>query len=764
VTSSRPSFLPQAAFILIPILLLAALASKALLDDERQILSDARNEAQVLAPRVADSLDYAIHAQANINLKSAQTWRLRLLSTLLSDDRLAWETCGSAFLIGQSESSADWAKVWPDAKLTNELPSLIPPNSTLGPPHILLWSSKSARSPQDPPPTILPSVPPPWLASLSPTEFSHWKSLLLRAQASASASDSSLVAELETLASHTTSKELAANATLEAMVLRKASINEWFSFLQQNGRTLSDSGIPIAVRGTIQTIQAWNSSPESPTQSLLIALLRTLLRDSSAFDSQLIAHARHQSLSKLEQLAPNLDLLDELVLQQNRSRRMFTNLPHSLTHPASHRYSWLTDPDGPCLSYSFQFGDPNQPTIPPQPQPAAQSPSQPVPPIDHPESLVHVAVLIPHSTLREIAENVRTSVRLPNWAGVSILLHGQRLNFNADGVDLATAESSFSPPLYNPNRPPLKSAPLSATITLADPSALLVQVHRRQLIYGLLILGVVAAAALGLFHAKRSFSKQLQLAEMKSGFVSSVSHELRTPIASIRLLAEGLEQGVTSHPQQQKEFLRLIVQECRRLSGLIENVLDYARIEQSRKEYEFEPLDPIRLVSDTVRIMTPCADLAQVRLESILPPSQESTPQPSWDGSAIQQLLINLIDNAIKHSPPQSIVRVSLVFPDITHPDHPPTSNAHIQLCVQDQGAGIPITEQARIFDQFYRRGSELRRETRGIGIGLTLARHTAEAHGGSITVQSAPGKGSTFVVSLPIAPPATQSRPPRRS
>ena len=123
-----------------------------------------------------------------------------------------------------------------------------------------------------------------------------------------------------------------------------------------------------------------------------------------------------------------------------------------------------------------------------------------------------------------------------------------------------------------------------------------------------------AAALIGLLAAWRAFRQQLQLNELKSNFVSSVSHELRAPIASVRLMAENLEGGKIPEPRKQKEYFGFIVQECRRLSALIENVLDFSRIEQGRKQYEFEPTDVVALVRTTVKLMEPNAAEKGVRL------------------------------------------------------------------------------------------------------------------------------------------------------
>src|SRR5205807_6683758 len=132
----------------------------------------------------------------------------------------------------------------------------------------------------------------------------------------------------------------------------------------------------------------------------------------------------------------------------------------------------------------------------------------------------------------------------------------------------------------------------------------------------------------------------------------SVSHELRAPIASVRLLAESLERGTVQETGKQKEYFRFIGQECRRLSALIENVLDFSRIEQGRKQYEFEPTDLVALTQETVKGMETYAAERQIKLVLAIPEAQPiGGASLLLDGKAIQQALVNLVDNAIKHSP-----------------------------------------------------------------------------------------------------------------
>jgi signal transduction histidine kinase len=305
---------------------------------------------------------------------------------------------------------------------------------------------------------------------------------------------------------------------------------------------------------------------------------------------------------------------------------------------------------------------------------------------------------------------------------------------------------------------------LRVNVHLTNPAALFENQRSRAMAFGLLIATSAAAALMGLFAAWSAFNRQLRLNEMKSNFVSSVSHELRAPIASVRLLAESLERGKISEPAKQNEYFRFIGQECRRLSALIENVLDFSRIEQGRKQYDFEPTNVTALVDQTVKLMESYAAEKGVRLET----SHIQHPTPNIelnvDGRALQQALVNLIDNAIKHSPRDATVTVSLATAN-ADPESPiedegrgrgadETSRithhaSRIHLSVTDSGPGIPASEQEKIFERFYRLGSELRRETPGVGIGLSIVKHVVEAHGGRVRVQSEVGKGSRFTIEL---------------
>jgi signal transduction histidine kinase len=303
--------------------------------------------------------------------------------------------------------------------------------------------------------------------------------------------------------------------------------------------------------------------------------------------------------------------------------------------------------------------------------------------------------------------------------------------------------------------------PVRVSVGLIDPDHYFASVQRRQVILGSLVALAVAGGFLAAWILRRSMLKQLSLNEQKSNFVSSVSHELRAPIASVRLMAESLERGNVTEPAKQREYFHFIGQECRRLSALIANVLDFARIEQGRKQYEFEPTDLRKLVEATVQLMEPYAEEKGISLKSEI---RNPKSEIEVDGHAIQQALVNLIDNAIKHSAAGQAVTVSLEARSAERG----TRNAGsapinhqlstINLSVSDSGPGIPPAEHEKIFERFYRLGSELRRETQGIGIGLSIVRHIVEAHGGRVLVESKVGQGSRFTIELPVDKPETRN------
>lgn len=260
---------------------------------------------------------------------------------------------------------------------------------------------------------------------------------------------------------------------------------------------------------------------------------------------------------------------------------------------------------------------------------------------------------------------------------------------------------------------------LTGEIILADYDLLREKVAERTRPVARLIAIAAFTALVGWFAAWRAFSKQRRLAAMKDNFVSAVSHELKAPVAAIGLMAEEMQNGAGKNESKRKEYTRLIAGECARLGSLVDNVLDYARIEQGRDCFELEDTDVGDLVRAAVELMRPAASARGMSIELDAPSSGEL--EAVVDARAIGRALINLLDNAIKYGPEGMPVRVTIAR----------IGEGGVRIVVTDHGKPIPRSERERIFERFYRCGSELTRETEGVGIGLSLVRHISRAHGG---------------------------------
>jgi signal transduction histidine kinase len=253
-----------------------------------------------------------------------------------------------------------------------------------------------------------------------------------------------------------------------------------------------------------------------------------------------------------------------------------------------------------------------------------------------------------------------------------------------------------------------------------------------------LALGIVSLLLVGgLALTYRSVSKEVALARLKSDFVSNVSHELRTPLALIRLYAETLELGRVKARDKVEEYYRIIRTESERLTALINNILDFSRIEAGRKEYEFRQTDLAELVTNTLETYRDQIDQQGFTFEQNIDPE---IPAVRVDREAIARSLVNLLNNALKYSDREKFVGVKLYRTD-----------GVLKLEVADRGIGIARNEQSKIFEKFYRASDPLVHNTKGSGLGLSLVRHIAHAHGGDVEVQSIPGKGSTFTLTLPL-------------
>jgi len=262
-------------------------------------------------------------------------------------------------------------------------------------------------------------------------------------------------------------------------------------------------------------------------------------------------------------------------------------------------------------------------------------------------------------------------------------------------------------------------------------------VRREMRLYGAVLLGIAIMILSGIVMTLRAATHEAETVRLRSDFVSNVTHELKTPLSLIRLFGETMESDQWTDDGKRREFSRIIARESRRLTYLIDNVLDFSKIDSGRREYVFEKGDLVKVISDTLEAYRFYLRDRGFEFDISLPPSPVLI---SMDEDAIGQVLLNLLNNAEKYSGEQKYIGVKMAL----HEDQ-------VLITVEDKGPGIPPSDLKHIFEKFYRGGSGPAREVQGCGLGLTIVKSTIEGHGGHIRVESDLGRGSRFIITLPL-------------
>ena len=277
--------------------------------------------------------------------------------------------------------------------------------------------------------------------------------------------------------------------------------------------------------------------------------------------------------------------------------------------------------------------------------------------------------------------------------------------------------------------------PWTVRVAHADSHATLEEFasRRRMLLAGLGLLAILVTA--GSYFIWRAMARELAAARLQSDFVSAVSHEFRTPLTSLRQFNDLLAEERNLPGEQRREFRAAQARATDRLQRLVESLLDFGRMEAGARPYRFERIDVGALVERVVGDFCREAESAEfdVRCSSV----------PAFvdaDAEALARALWNLLDNAVKYSGDSRTIEVTMA-----------RQAGSIMIGVQDRGPGVPREEQKEIFRKFFRGAYARTQHIRGTGIGLAMVRHIVDAHGGRIELASAPGKGSTFAILLPV-------------
>ncbi|MBN2266193.1 MAG: hypothetical protein JW775_10310 [Candidatus Aminicenantes bacterium] len=290
---------------------------------------------------------------------------------------------------------------------------------------------------------------------------------------------------------------------------------------------------------------------------------------------------------------------------------------------------------------------------------------------------------------------------------------------------------------------PYRDFPLPWKLLVIQPEldALERTARRENLLYGTLLALIVILMLLGAFLLGRDISREAETTRLKTEFVHNISHELKTPLTRIRLYGETLQRKADLTDGERRESYEIITKESERLSHLINNVLDFSRIDMGRKEFAFATGSLSQVVEETLDSYRYHLEKKGFTVREEIDPDLTTAV---FDQEAVASALINLLGNAMKFSPGAKEVTVKLFRRD-----------GQAVLQVEDKGIGIAKEDLAGIFKRFYRVKSGPVSETRGSGLCLTLVKHTAEAHGGTVEVESELGRGSIFSIILPISGPA---------
>jgi signal transduction histidine kinase len=277
---------------------------------------------------------------------------------------------------------------------------------------------------------------------------------------------------------------------------------------------------------------------------------------------------------------------------------------------------------------------------------------------------------------------------------------------------------------------------LALTLQGEDPFA---DATRRQVaVYtwtAVLVMGFTAFVTLVV---GRQMLRQTRLAKLKNDFIATVSHELKTPLASMRVLVDTLLSGHYRDQQQVTDYLELIAHENQRLSRLIDNFLSFSRMERNKRAFVLEEIAPDEVAYEAAEVVRSRFADAGVRFEESI---ADDMPAVSGDFDALVTVLVNLLDNAFKYTGDDKAITLRAW-----------SANSNVLFQVADNGIGMSRRAVRRVFDRFYQVDQSLARQAEGCGLGLSIVKFILEAHRGRIDVESEPGQGSRFTVTLPAS------------
>ena len=278
-----------------------------------------------------------------------------------------------------------------------------------------------------------------------------------------------------------------------------------------------------------------------------------------------------------------------------------------------------------------------------------------------------------------------------------------------------------------------------AAAYLTDPMLVASRARLAGLVLWVLVAILTVSIAGGGTLVLRALAAEVRLTRQKTSFVANVSHELKTPLTSIRMYAEMLLEGRQRNPARRRQYLGIMVEESRRLTRLVNRVLDFARLERGEQRYSFAPLDPEALCRGVLEGEQPRLEQAGFTVSFDAEGWRAGKAEVRGDEEALAQVLLNLLSNAEKYSGGRKEIRVELA-----------REAGKTRIRVLDRGPGVPPAAVRHLFKEFYRADDSLTNPVQGTGLGLAIARRIARDHGGELSYLPRAGGGSIFQIELP--------------
>lgn len=309
--------------------------------------------------------------------------------------------------------------------------------------------------------------------------------------------------------------------------------------------------------------------------------------------------------------------------------------------------------------------------------------------------------------------------------------------------------AKYVTPLPDPRRSEVRRIVILVSVFVVGPALLLLPVGvlvlafgsvPRDYFFGVLILGLVLAIMAGIAATFVCLKREANLARLQTDFVSKVSHDLRTPLTSIRLFAETLQLGRAKSQEMSQQCLDVLSTESARLSAMIDRLLGWARMEAGKRQYRAAVCRPSDIIDEAMAAFEPQRISEPVQLDVDVP---AGLPQVFVDRSSIVEALLNLLQNAHRYTESDKRIHVRCRHE---------LRSAMLAIFVDDNGPGIAQREQHRIFEMFYRAEDPLKRKLPGTGLGLAIVQHIVRGNGGTVSVESELGRGSSFKLLLPTA------------